>query len=77
MALNSMAGNGASRIVTKLNGPVVTTSRADADTIVTEHGIAELRGQPIRERVRRMIAIAHPDVREGLLRDASTLIAGN
>jgi acetyl-CoA hydrolase len=76
MALNSVAGNGHSRIVSRLNGPVVTTSRADADTIVTEHGVAELRGQPIRERVRRMIAIAHPDAREGLLRDASILIAG-
>jgi acetyl-CoA hydrolase len=77
MALNSIAGNGVSRIVSKLNGPVVTTSRADADTIVTEYGVAELRGQPIRERVRRMIAIAHPSARENLLRDASTLIAGN
>jgi acetyl-CoA hydrolase len=77
MALNSIAGNGHSRIVSKLNGSVVTTSRADADTIVTEHGVAELRGKSIRERVRRMIAIAHPDAREGLLRDASTLIAGN
>jgi acyl-CoA hydrolase len=38
--------------------------------IATEHGIAELRGQPIAERIRRMIAIAHPAFREQLERDA-------
>ena len=47
----------------------VTCSRADADTIVTEYGVAELRGQPISERVRRMIAIAAPECREALERD--------
>ena len=58
-----------SRIVTRLSGPV-TTARGDADLIATEHGIAELRGQPIAERIRRMIAIAHPDFRESLEREA-------
>src|SRR3984957_767007 len=62
-----------SRIVARLAGPV-TTARSDADIIVTEFGAAELRGQPLAERVRRMIAIAHPDFREGLEREAHELL---
>jgi len=62
-----------SRIVARLTGPT-TTARSDADIIVTEFGAAELRGQPIAERVRRMIAIAHPDFREPLERDAHELL---
>jgi acyl-CoA hydrolase len=58
-----------SRIVARLTGPV-TTARSDADIIVTEFGAAELRGQPLAERVRRMVAIAHPDFREPLEREA-------
>ena len=42
----------------------------DTDIVVTEFGAAELRGQPLAERVRRMIAIAHPDFREPLEREA-------
>jgi acyl-CoA hydrolase len=64
-----------SRIVSRLSGPV-TTARGDADLIATEHGIAELRGQPIAERIRRMIAIAHPAFREALEREARTAIYG-
>jgi acyl-CoA hydrolase len=58
-----------SRIVSRLSGPT-TTARSDADVIVTEFGAAELRGQPLVERVRRMIAIAHPNFREPLEREA-------
>lgn len=54
-----------SRIVTKLNGPV-TTSRADAGIIVTEHGTADLRGLSLSERRTRLIAIAAPEFREEL-----------
>ena len=64
-----------SRIVSRLSGPV-TTARGDADLIATEHGIAELRGQPIAERIRRMIAIAHPAFRETLDRESRTAIYG-
>jgi len=67
VALPSMAG-AASRIVARLSGPV-STPRSDAGVIVTEHGIADLRGLPLRQRVRQMIAIAHPDVRERLERE--------
>jgi acyl-CoA hydrolase len=59
-----------SRIVARIDSGNVTTPRSDADLIVTEWGAAELRGQPLKERVRRMIAIAHPDFREALEREA-------
>jgi len=70
VAMPSTALDGkASRIVPRLSG-VVTTARSDADVIVTEFGAAELRAQPLDERSRRMIAIAHPDFRESLEREA-------
>jgi acetyl-CoA hydrolase len=61
----------ASRIVYKLGGPV-STSRADAGIIVTEYGVADLRGLPVAQRVGRMIAIADPAFRENLEREASS-----
>jgi acyl-CoA hydrolase len=57
-----------SRIVASLEGRTVTTARSDVDVIVTEHGAAHLRGCPLQERARRLIAVAHPDHRESLLR---------
>lgn len=54
-----------SRICAALSGPV-TNTRAEADIIVTEFGAAQLRGQSIPERARRLIAIAHPDFRDTL-----------
>ena len=73
IAMPATAHNGRlSRIVARLNGPV-TTARSDADIIVTDFGAAELRGQPLVERARRMIAIAHPDFRESLDREAHQL----
>jgi len=57
-----------SRIVPSLLGRPVTTARSDVDLIVTEYGVAHLRGCPLRERARRLIAIAHPDYRETLLK---------
>lgn len=62
-----------SRIVARLTGPV-STSRADAGIIVTEHGVADLRGQPVGARTRRLIAIADPRFREALARDAYGLV---
>lgn len=73
IALPATAKNGTlSRITTKLSGPV-TTARSDVDIIVTEFGAAELRGQTLAERTRRLIAIAHPDFQEALERDAFTI----
>jgi acyl-CoA hydrolase len=74
IAMPATARNGKlSRVVARLTGPV-TTARSDADVIVTEFGAAELRGQPLAERVTRMIAIAHPDFRETLEREAHEML---
>jgi acyl-CoA hydrolase len=62
-------GGKISRVVASLAGPV-TTARTEVDVIVTEFGAAELKGQPLAERARRMVAIAHPDFREELDRSA-------
>jgi acyl-CoA hydrolase len=63
-----------SRIVCTLHpGGAVTTFKNVVDKVVTKYGVAELRGQPIRERTRRLIAIAHPKFRDGLEKDASEM----
>ncbi len=67
LALEATARGGTlSRIVPKLSGGVVTTSRSDTDFVVTEYGIAGLRGRTLAERARALIAIAHPDFRRSL-----------
>ncbi|MFT5371835.1 MAG: acyl-CoA hydrolase [Lysobacterales bacterium] len=53
-------GGKISRITAALAGPV-TTARTEVDVIVTEFGAAELKGQTLAERARRLVAIAHPD----------------
>jgi acyl-CoA hydrolase len=58
-------GGKVSRITAALSGPV-TTARSDVDVIVTEFGAAELKGQTLAERTRRLIGIAHPYFREEL-----------
>lgn len=73
IALPATAKAGAlSRICVTLSGPV-TTARSDVDVIVTEYGAAELKGQTLAERTRRLIAIAHPNFREELDRAAHTI----
>ncbi len=73
MVLAATAKGGTiSKIVPALSGPV-TTARSEADVIVTEYGAAELKGQTLAERARRLTAIAHPDFREGLEREAHTI----
>ncbi|MDR3318628.1 MAG: 4-hydroxybutyrate--acetyl-CoA CoA transferase [Clostridiales bacterium] len=63
-----------SKIVPRLNhGAVVSLSRNDVDRVVTEYGIAELRGTNVRERAERLIGIAHPDFRDGLMKEAYDL----
>jgi acyl-CoA hydrolase len=67
VAMESTARGGTvSRIVASLSGGIVTTARSDADIVVTEYGIAELRGRTVSERARQLIAIAHPDFRRPL-----------
>jgi acyl-CoA hydrolase len=68
IALPATGGNGGSRIVPRVE--TVTTPRADADAIVTEWGLAELRGCTLRQRAQRLIAIAAPEHRETLSRHA-------
>ena len=65
-------GGSVSRIVARLGGPV-SAGRSDAALIVTEHGVADLRGLSLSRRVERMISIAHPEVRDRLARDAREL----
>jgi acyl-CoA hydrolase len=55
-----------SRIVPHLSGCTTSVARSDADLIVTEHGIADLRGMSLRERSSRLVGIAHPDHRDAL-----------
>lgn len=63
-----------SRIKTTLTtGAAVSISRNLADTIVTEFGVAELRGRSVRERADALIAIAHPDFRGQLRKEAKAL----
>jgi acetyl-CoA hydrolase len=69
IALPSTARGGeVSRIVPRLEDGIVTTSRADADLVVTEHGIADLRGRTVRERARLLTAVADPRHRDDLAR---------
>lgn len=70
IALPSTARRGTvSRIVARLaEGAGVVTSRADVHTVVTEHGVAELFGRTVRERVDGLIAIADPHFRPELTR---------
>jgi acyl-CoA hydrolase/acetoin utilization deacetylase AcuC-like enzyme/GNAT superfamily N-acetyltransferase len=59
------------RIVANLApGSGVCTSRSDIHYVVTEYGVASIFGRSIRERVARLVEIAHPDDREELLRGA-------
>jgi acyl-CoA hydrolase len=56
-----------STIVPRLDGPV-TTGRSDVDHVVTEYGVAHLRGCDLTERARRLAAVAAPEFREDLLK---------
>ncbi len=75
VAMESTAKGGTrSRIVARLGDGVVTTSRADADIIVTEYGVAELRGRTVSERAKALIGIAHPSFRRQLEQVAERLV---
>lgn len=71
MAMPSTAAKGTtSRIVPFLaEGAAVTTQRNDVDYVITEYGIAKLKGKNLRERAQNLISIAHPDFREGLMKE--------
>jgi len=66
-----MTGGLRSRIVPVLPpGTPVTLPRGFVDYVVTEHGIATLRGKTLRQRVEELLAIAHPDFRAELRAEA-------
>ena len=72
LALHSTTTDGSvSRIKVKLDeGALITTLKNAVDNVVTEYGVAELHGQPVAERARRLIAIAHPTFRDELEAEA-------
>jgi acyl-CoA hydrolase len=68
---STTADESISRIVAQLHpGAAVTTFKNIVDRVVTEYGVAELRGSSIRERTRKLIDIAHPNFRDELERKA-------
>jgi acyl-CoA hydrolase len=67
LVLHSSTHDGRGRIRTHLTeGSVVTTLKNTVDHIVTEYGVASLRGRSLAERARELIAIAHPQHRDEL-----------
>ena len=69
-----LAGTGVSRIVHQLPaGSIVTTPRHQLDLVVTEHGVAHLRGRSVRERAIALAEIADPRFRDELLARADQL----
>ena len=71
----STAKNGTiSKIVPTLTpGASVTTTRTHVDNVVTEYGIAKLRGKSVRQRALALIDIAHPDFRDQLRHSAKQM----
>lgn len=72
VVLHSTTGDGRiSKITPTLNtGAVVTTNKNTVDKVVTEFGVAELQGRTLSQRAAALIAIAHPDHRDWLTREA-------
>jgi acyl-CoA hydrolase len=62
------------KCVAKLADGVVTTPHAEADPVVTEHGIAEVLGRTLGERARELVAIADPGFRAELERASERLV---
>jgi acyl-CoA hydrolase len=75
LALPSTAGS-VSRVVASLSGPV-SVARADTGVVVTEYGVADLRGLTLAQRRERMLAIAHPAHRSALEAAAALVAAGD
>ncbi len=75
LTMHAATGKGQSKIKAVLPaGAAVTIPRTYTDYVVTEYGVAHLRGRSVRDRVRDLIAIAHPDVRDELLFEAKKLL---
>ena len=77
IALPSITSSGISRIVPCLKpGAGVVTTRAHVHYVITEYGIANLYGKTIKDRVKALINIAHPDHRETIDKEYFELIRG-
>ncbi len=77
IALPSVTRKGISRIVPTLKlGAGVVTTRAHVHYIVTEYGVANLYGKTIKERVKALVNIAHPDHRETIDKEYFNLVRG-
>lgn len=75
IALPSVTSKGISRIVPSLKpGAGVVTTRSHVHYVVTEYGVANLYGKTIKQRVKALTEIAHPDFRESIERDYFNLI---
>ncbi|MBU3259887.1 hypothetical protein KPG71_07675 [Roseovarius sp. PS-C2] len=74
LGLRSQTNQGRPRIVAKLDGDIVSLSRTFVETVVTEYGIANLRGKSVRERAFALAGIAHPDDRAALRAEAEKLM---
>lgn len=76
IALPATARKGTiSRISVRLDKPTVGIARSDVDTVVTEHGVADLRDKGIDQRAQALIAIADPRFRDSLAKDWHALRA--
>ena len=75
IVLPSTASDGSvSRIRARLHhGSAVTTLKNTVDHVVTEYGVAKLRGRTIRERTEALISIAHPNFRGDLETEAKEM----
>ncbi len=75
LIMPSTTNKGISKIKPILTpGSAVTIPRTYTDYVVTEYGVAHLRGRSVKDRVKDLIAIAHPDVRDELLFEARKLL---
>lgn len=77
IALPSVTSKGISRIVPSLKmGAGVVTTRAHVHYVVTEYGVANLYGKTIKNRVKALIEIAHPDHRETIDKQYYEMVKG-
>lgn len=77
IALPSITSKGISRIVPALKpGAGVVTTRSHVHYVVTEYGVANLYGKTIKQRVKALVNIAHPDHRETIDRSYFEMIGG-
>lgn len=74
LGLRSRTNGGRPRIVSRLDGHIVSLSRTFVETVVTEYGVAHLRGKSVRDRALALAEIAHPDDRAALRADADQLM---